>query len=72
MKVFCFGITLVDGEKQQPAIIETQMFFFIETWRTLFTYKHIYICETLIVKQVKVLHVMTYLFSSGSGGVHQP
>jgi len=46
-----------------------------ETWRTLFKEKDkLYICGTLIVKNVKVraLLFMTYLLSSESGEEHQP
>jgi hypothetical protein len=44
-----------------------------ETFMTLFKQKHkLYIRGTLIVKQVKVPYIITYLLSSESGEERQP
>jgi hypothetical protein len=58
---------------QQLASLKNRNDFPDKTRKTLSKYRDkFFICETVVVEQVKVLYILTYLFSSDIGEMHQP
>jgi hypothetical protein len=58
---------------QQLVVIEKQKRFYVRNKETLSKDRDkFFICGTIVVEEVKVLYVMSYLFSGEGGEMHHP